>query len=88
MILDRIKLWFKLRFSKELREYSQIIGAKNMSSFYLIHNLNTNNLFVKVLDRYNYKEKEVKITIMNENTVCISFDKPPAKDQYKVFIIG
>ncbi|WP_027628109.1 BppU family phage baseplate upper protein [Ruminiclostridium cellobioparum] len=68
---------------------SQVIGDGLETQFYVTHNRNTLDVIVSI--RTNQEPYEIvyaDMTIIDPNTVLVTFAQAPATNQYKIIIIG
>lgn len=68
--------------------YSELIGNGALTIFTITHNLNNVSVDVKITEESSGADVGGEITIIDENSITVSFDTPPSTDQFRVNIIG
>lgn len=73
-----------------VRRYSQLVpNPTNATLIEIEHGFNTDAVVVYLYEAtLPAKEVYAQVTIVNSNTISLSFDDPPAPNEYKVIVIG
>jgi len=70
------------------KKFTSTIGNGTLTSFDVVHNMNTYDVQVQVYDSSTYENVECGITRSSANQATLTFAVAPASGAYKVVIVG
>lgn len=74
--------------SSSIKKYAETIGDGSTTTFVIIHNLNTVDVVVSIMDSATFQHVHPSTTTYGPNVVLVGFTQPPSTGAYRVVVVG